>query len=668
MKQVNRPKHPNILLIMVDEMRMPREPYDASTGVIPELRPILGFDPKLDKENRFCSFFPGLMALREHSIAFRNHSAASCACNPSRAAIFTGQYSSRTGVAQTDGAFKDRNDPDFPWLSPNGTPTMGDWFRAAGYDTHYFGKWHVSNPATGSLEPYGFSDWQLSIPEAQGYGYGNLGAYRDVSFADLVTTFLDRRALGSNYEVWRSSANYISVPAAPNSLITSDPKPWLAVASLVNPHDITGWPLPWAQTQFSPNELLQNVSLDKPLPVPRQGDRSQPPPGGTYRLPLNPDGFPGEGFTFPSTSELLAELEHVRRTKPRAHYESAYKVGLTFRSLWPAGLRDQCPLPMQIIEDPALQHKWWLAYGNFYTWFQYLVDIQIDRIMRCINENGLRDNTIVVFCADHGEYAGAHGGMLQKWYTAYNEAIHVPLVVSAPWIGEGLRATEEVTSHIDIVPTLLGLAGYGPEKRAQLADTIHGKKVEPLPGADLAPLIYGERDQVIEVNASGPLPREGVLFTTSDQVTAPVFSNAGPTATPAQEALNSVADIERGGAPYLLYLGSVEKLRKNLPLRPGPVAQPNTVQCIRTQKWKLSRYWDSTGSEPDQWELYARCDSREAHNLVEVEAIDGHPVACVTRIAEFGQVTVDEVREALPWLEALLHRKLEEAGFEANGV
>lgn len=675
--EMTKPSHPNILVIMVDEMRMPRTPYEDTNGVIAELRPILGFDEDADIDhNLYSRYFPGLIALRNNAVAFRNHSAASCACNPSRAAIFTGQYSSRTGVAQTDGAFKDRNDPNFPWLAPNGTPTMGDWFRAAGYETHYFGKWHVSNPVTGSLEPYGFSDWQLSLPEAQGYGFGNLGVYRDIGFADLVTTFLDRRALGSNRTVWRSSPTYVSMPPALNGLTTNEQRPWLAVASLVNPHDITGWPLPWAQVQFPNDELAAVISIDKPLPVPGGGTPSQPPPGGTYPVPLNAGGFPTTGFSFPSPEELLAELELERTTKPIAHYESALKVGLTFRSMWPAGIREQCPLPMQwrlhTKAEQDLQHAWWLAYGNFYTWFQYLVDQQIARIMDCLEQNGLRENTVVAFCADHGEYAGVHGGMLQKWYTAYDEAIHVPFVISAPQLlPASLQVSDQVTSHVDILPTLLGIAGYGPDKHAQLAESIHGKKVDPLPGADLSPLLLNPQDPVVGPDGR---EREGVLFTTTDQVTAPLYTGAGPTASVRQRALNRVGDIETGGSSYLVFLDSVEQARQTFPaLRPGPVCQPNTVQCVRTSTWKLARYWDASGHEGDQWELYAKGDDHEGFNLVDVDPdAEGQPSPNQERVDAFakmgGEVTLKDVTDALPGLVELLRNKLREAGFAEDAL
>ncbi|MGH9823843.1 MAG: sulfatase-like hydrolase/transferase, partial [Blastocatellia bacterium] len=159
------PKHPNILLITVDQMLVPEFVNESGGGMIPEIAKIVQFAPIEElKGNEYCKYFPGLMALRKNAVVLRHHSIASSACVPSRTAIYTGQYASRTGVTQTDGIFKDPNDSLYPWLAPNGAPTMGDWFRAGGYETHYFGKWHVSNPTVGSLEPWGFSDWQLSIP------------------------------------------------------------------------------------------------------------------------------------------------------------------------------------------------------------------------------------------------------------------------------------------------------------------------------------------------------------------------------------------------------------------------------------------------------------------------------------------------------------------------
>ena len=68
------------------------------------------------------------------------HYAGSTACLPSRATLFTGQYPSLHRVTNTDGLAKQASDPLMTWLDPSTVPTMGDWFRAAGYRTHYRGK------------------------------------------------------------------------------------------------------------------------------------------------------------------------------------------------------------------------------------------------------------------------------------------------------------------------------------------------------------------------------------------------------------------------------------------------------------------------------------------------------------------------------------------------
>ena len=75
---------------------------------------------------------------------FHRHYAGSTACTPSRATLFTGQYPSLHGVNSTDGTAKQNSDPGMHWLDPDSVPTLGDWFRAGGYRTHYRGKWHVS--------------------------------------------------------------------------------------------------------------------------------------------------------------------------------------------------------------------------------------------------------------------------------------------------------------------------------------------------------------------------------------------------------------------------------------------------------------------------------------------------------------------------------------------
>ena len=84
----------------------------------------------------------------------------------------------------------------------------------------------------------------------------------------------------------------------------------------------------------------------------------------------------------------------------------------------------------------------------------------------------------VVLSSDHGELLGAHGGLHQKWYNAFEETLRVPLIVRAPWLQQSMQQpstaspstpslplgtagavrSDVLTTHLDLVPTLLGLA------------------------------------------------------------------------------------------------------------------------------------------------------------------------------------------------------------------
>lgn len=74
------------------------------------------------------------------------------------------------------------------------------------------------------------------------------------------------------------------------------------------------------------------------------------------------------------------------------------------------------------------------------------------------------DNTIIIFTSDHGDLLGAHGGLFQKWYNAYEEATHVPFIIHSPKLFSNRQTTDMLTSHVDILPTLLGLAKIDAKK------------------------------------------------------------------------------------------------------------------------------------------------------------------------------------------------------------
>jgi len=567
------------------------------------LKKVLGFQGKVGELEPYGKYFPGLLKLRKNSVVLRKHTIATSACMPSRASIFTGQYQTRNGVSQTDGLFKSGDANNFPWLKPGGIPTIGDWFRTAGYETHYFGKCHFANPPSHSLDEFGFDSWELSYPEPHGASPNNLGFFRDHGFADLADTFLRRKGLGTEWDRQNANASKNDPGGAPPS---GDEKPWFAVASFANPHDIATYPVTVRQ--------LAGDTVDKigPLGVPNQGDLSINPEGGSWRIDLNPDGFPRENATAcPSQNEDLLN-------KPDCQIDYAVKLGLALASKSGnpeiTAHPDALGLPFNLTSEPD---KWGLNFLQYYAYVHQVVDQHIHRLLKTLEETGLRENTVVVFLSDHGEYGAAHGLMMEKWHTAYQEAIHVPVVISSPFLNpdEEPRQIDELTSHIDLLPTLLGLAGIDTKEREQFTQELRIKHDVPeLVGADLSPIIRPENNQERVVGPDGKA-RTAVLFATDDMITAPLPDIQDPHST--QHDKN-----------FQIFVDTVDEFRNNPKpgwkpiterLKPGAVCQPCHVRCVRTQRFKLVRYCDLTSEipKPEQWEMYdLENDPNELFNLL----------------------------------------------------
>lgn len=73
-------------------------------------------------------------------------------------------------------------------------------------------------------------------------------------------------------------------------------------------------------------------------------------------------------------------------------------------------------------------HAYWRKALDMYTQAMTAVDVQIGQVIENIPAS-LRDNTIVIFTSDHGEYAGAHG-LQGKGGSVYQESYSVPLIVA----------------------------------------------------------------------------------------------------------------------------------------------------------------------------------------------------------------------------------------------
>jgi choline-sulfatase len=490
---------PNFLVVLSDEYRFP---------------PVYETDETRAWRATHLTAFE---QMRNRGLEFTSHYVMAAACTPSRASLFTGHYPPLHGVTQTTGVAKESFENDQFWLDPDTVPTLGDYFRAGGYDTYYKGKWHLSDadlliPGTHD-QVVSFDDNGVPDPEKE-------QLYLD---ADRLDEFGFTGWIGPEPH-GKSPLNSASSPPAGKqgrdegfaqqavSLLgqlrsKNQRKPWLVVTSFVNAHDVTLW------GDFSLAAQVFNLT-------------------GQLDGTTVPDALFDPGQYAQTSGENLS-------TNNKPACQQSYV--------------DTYPQAFQPTQNDLPLHK-------FYYQMQQNVDGQIQKVLDALGpiDGRFYRDTIVVFTSDHGEMLGAHGGMHQKWHQAYEETTHVPFIVHNPQLFAGRQTLDVLTSHADLVPTLLGLAGLDAASlQATLAET--HDEVHPLVGRDLSGLILGEVDPATVTDP--------VYFMTDDEIS---------------RGDNQVSPT---GLPY------------------ESVIQPNHVETViarlptgaqgALEKWKYSRYFDS---------------------------------------------------------------------------
>ncbi len=294
--------------------------------------------------------------LKREGIEFINHYTGSTACAPSRTTLFTGEYPTVHGVSQTDGGAKSAFDADMFWLDPNTVPVMGEYFQLAGYDSHYKGKWHISRDAdivlpgtTNALASYNYNG---TVNEKNTNIYLNAERIKDYGFKGIVGPEphgLNPLNSGSSSTNRINGRDIVYVEQIINNLKSysesNQTKPFLLVASLVNPHDITLY-------GELTNKLSQfNFSIDPSVP----------------RIPRAPN----------AEDDLL--------TKPRCQEEYRIKYQEGFQ--------------------PTIDSE---EYRRLYYSLNLTADRNVNKILDALDQCKLSDSTVVIFTSDHGDYIGAH--------------------------------------------------------------------------------------------------------------------------------------------------------------------------------------------------------------------------------------------------------------------
>jgi len=118
-----------------------------------------------------------------------------------------------------------------------------------------------------------------------------------------------------------------------------------------------------------------------------------------------------------------------------------------------------------------------------------MIDDAIGEILTTLDQTGLAENTIVLLTSDHGDALASHGGMFDKGSFMTEETIRTPLVIRHPDHIRPNTRCDSLVSTLDIVPTLLDVAGIPP--------------TEELPGKSLFKLLENDSREYLLLESYG---------------------------------------------------------------------------------------------------------------------------------------------------------------------
>lgn len=344
---------------------------------------------------------PHMDSLARSGVRFERAYATNPVCSPSRVGLMTGRMPSAMGMECNEDGYKAV--PEEVMQS-----AMGRTLRGAGYQTVYGGKVHLPGPkpVKNTLAAYGFE--HLSSDERQ--------------------------------ELAKSCASFLK---------EKHERPFLLVASLINPHDICYMAIQafaQANARNRPPELAGTAGADAQDP---------------RRLPLR---YLADALRTP---EGVSEQEFLRRHCPPL----------------PANLNVPKDELSAVIADKRefqkyVRNSWtdrdWRLHRWAYARLTEQVDREIGIILDGLRQGGRENDTLVILTSDHGDQDGSH--RLEHKEVLYEESIRIPFIVS--WKGVtragAVDRTHLVSNGLDLIPTLCDYAGV------QKPSTLRGRSVRGL--------------------------------------------------------------------------------------------------------------------------------------------------------------------------------------------
>ncbi|MDA7633446.1 sulfatase [bacterium] len=296
--------------------------------------------------------------------------------------------------------------------------TFPKLLRGAGYQTAMIGKWHLKS------DPTGFDYWDILIGQGPYYNPPMIKNGERVSREGYTTEILTDLALD-----WLKDGR-------------DKEKPFMLMYQHKAPH--RNWqPGPKYLDRYDDVTIPEPPTLFDKWEGRTSANREQ-------KMTIEHDM---------NASDLKLVAPRNLTESQRAAWDAAYEPkNAAFRAKNLAG-RDLV--------------KWkYQRYAKDYLRCVAAVDDNIGRVLDYLDENGLSENTIVIYSSDQGWYLGEHGWFDKRWM--YEESLRMPFLIRWPGVIKAGSRNRDLIQNIDFAPTFLELAG------ATTPDAIQGRSIVPL--------------------------------------------------------------------------------------------------------------------------------------------------------------------------------------------
>ena len=352
---------------------------------------------------------PNLDRIAQSGAFFRNSFVVNSLSGPARAAILTGKFSHENGYFDNEsGAKFDQSQTTFPKL-----------LQAAGYQTAIFGKWHLGDT------PQGFD--YFSILDDQGHYY-NPDFIEPDGVREKVPGYVTDLTVDKTLN-WLQENRDESKPFMVMCHFKAPHRNWMPAAEKMELYEDKTYPLPENFYDGYEGRLAAEMQL---MEIRRH-----------MHMYSDLKMF---GYERPGETRALGKEWDRMTEEQKAPFLKTY--GRIEKDLHEAGLKGN-----------ELAEWKYQRYMRDYCKVISSVDDNVGRLIDYLQENGLWENTIVIYTSDQGFFMGEHGWFDKRWI--YEQTFRTPFLISYPnGFSNNMRGEQTaMIQSIDYAPTFLDYAG-----------------------------------------------------------------------------------------------------------------------------------------------------------------------------------------------------------------